>query len=267
MENRRKAVIFAVLAIALICGFLFHTLPNLKDNATAVVHETRMRDGEVRNCIRLSDGYLLFENTSSVLSSTVSWAIPICSEKVEYEYEDIVAFLDCDLQKIIGDAGVPWYCVPQTEHFISEGYLLTEDTTVNMQLGKKPCPFELHAGTIWGGDIYWISHALDANFPHMKKQFGLSANKEGEFVAPSIDPEVWFREANSRVGEIPVYINYTLCKAPAIGGWETSEFFACFHIDGYSYALYSYDYTQQEFVDVLLAIINHYGAYPSKTAE
>lgn len=115
-----------------------------------------------------------------------------------------------------------------------------------------------------GGDVYFISHAPDEELPWMLRYFGLSANRTGELVALYISDDAWYAPANSRVGEIPVYINYYRAHAPSLGGWDTDEFFARFDIAGFTYALLARDYTQQEFVDVLLAIINYYGAYPSQ---
>lgn len=92
----------------------------------------------------------------------------------------------------------------------------------------------------------------------------MGANKAGELTGLDIDPDVWSEEPNSRVGEIPVYTRASRHRVASMEGFEEREYFACFEIAGYSYALCVVDYTQEEFVQMLLAIINHYGAYPTE---
>ena len=70
--------------------------------------------------------------------------------------------------------------------------------------------------------------------------------------------------ANSMVGEIPVYAQYYDIDVPSIGGYAQREFCAWFNVSGYTYCLLTLDCTQEEFLDIVLAIINHYGAYPSQ---
>ena len=69
------------------------------------------------------------------------------------------------------------------------------------------------------------------------------------------------------VGEIPVYVAY-IRSMPALDGCvNTDLYFAGFLINGYSCGISTDGYTQQEFVALLLSVINHYGAYPSQKPE
>ena len=266
--------LFVLIFLFSSCGFspsgpVYCRSPLTEDSVRPVV---KLSDGELD--FRMQPVYPMLKGVPvtnvdvppghSVLNALVSWSIPEGAEPVTYTYEDITRYIQCDILQVLENAEIPARCIPAAGDFVTEGYRLTKD--VHMELGDHigDLPFDLRAGSIWGSDIYIISYAPDEEFRWMLREFGLAINHEGEFTGLYFDPEVWSEEANSRVGDIPVYTNYNRNSAPALGGWESDEFFACFNVAGYSCALYANDFTQQEFVDVLLAIINHYGAYPSQ---
>ena len=177
-------------------------------------------------------------------------------EMVDVSYEELTAFLQCDMIQTLKDAGVSERCIPSPEQRITSGLRLSRDIRYNRQ--------NCTGGTIWGGVWFWVRTRPDPEQDWMKQDMRILANLEGEYIAGDINRKVWEHEPNSRVGNIPVYINSAQLSVPSIGGWEQEEFFACFTIAGYTYGVLSVDYTQQEFIEVLLAIINHYGAYPEK---
>lgn len=272
------------VAVALCLCLLFSLLPSCGYPPEGPVScRSALPEDSVRPVVKLSDGELLFVQTPQyvkygesldgrvghgVSSLLRDWAVPESAERLQFTYADITARLQCDLVQVLTDAGVSVRCIPGPDDIITDGIRLTEDYTVRHSVWLNG-EFETrtvtrHAGELMGGDVYFISHAPDEELPWMLRYFGLSANRTGELVALYISDDAWYAPANSRVGEIPVYINYYRAPAPSLGGWETDEFFARFDIAGFTYALLARDYTQQEFVDVLLAIINYYGTYPSQ---
>ena len=89
-------------------------------------------------------------------------------------------------------------------------------------------------------------------------------NKGDTFNYLAITDGKFVYTPNSLVGEIPVYVGYLRCTY-ALDGWvDTDLYEAAFQVGGYSCGIYMDGYTQEEFVDVLLGIINHYGVYPSR---
>ena len=163
--------------------------------------------------------------------------------------------------QVLKDAGIAERCIPTEEELCTYGAMLTQDATVTISCGEERKEFNLKAGHMWGGEVFCIDERPEGE--DIVRSFYLCANVAGQFVAPYIDSAVWVKEPNSRVGDIPVYV-HSYHRMPDVGVPEQDEFFAWFEIDGYTYAVLAQNYPQQDFVDVLLAIINYYGAYPSR---
>lgn len=244
-----------------------------------VTCNSKLDERELTQRVQLSDGELIFlpeplyyngvvANAAgeALYNPILSRVIPeaACPEFGPYTYEEITAYLECDVVQVLKEAGVAESCIPTKEELCTYGAMLTQDATVKLTCGEERKEFDLKAGHMWGGEVYCINERPEGE--ETVRSFYLCANVSGQFVAPQIDPVVWVREPNSRVGDIPVYIHY-YHRVPDVGVPELDEFFAWFEVDGYTYAILARNYAQQDFVHVLLAIINYYGAYPSRDGK
>lgn len=219
-------------------------------------------DATVQERIALSDGELIFlKKEHNSVRTDIYAPEPVHAEKTVYTYQDIVDFLQCDLISVFREANVAERCIPTEDCFFTEGLRLTESETWKCYNSIKSRTYELEKGTVWGGEGFDIT-VPDEEYGFLGRKVWMCVNLEGQYLGFPVKMDIWDEEPNSMVGEIPVFTNYCRHQKPSIGGYELDEFFAFFHISGYTYALLTEECTQQEFVDMLLAIINHYGAYP-----
>ena len=265
-----KAIRFAAL---LLCLLLLSACGAAPTGPVTVV--TPLEDDVVAEQVALSDGELDFRREwneiaqgfygNSMQRPTTSWKTPEHAVMAERSYGEFCDEIQCDLIAVLREAGLPERCVPAEEDFSLGGWMLTEEIGWRPYTTGTSVPrMTLHAGTIFGGEGFRIYEKPVEAQPWMYRTLVVAVNRQGEWIDWGIAPAAWSCEPNSRVGNIPVYLNSAQLSVPANGGWEQEEFFACFNIAGYTYGVLSVDYTQQEFIEVLLAIINHYGAYPEE---
>lgn len=185
------------------------------------------------------------------------------TEWVTYTYADIVDFLQCDLIDVLTKAGVSEWCIPTPEQFFTEGYRMTADEKMRYWFDHVSRETILQAGTIYAGEGFQIAIPYE-DYTWQCRKVWLNANLEGQYLNIPVSLEMRESPPNSMVGEIPVYAQYYDIDVPSIGGYAQREFCAWFNVSGYTYCLLTLDCTQEEFLDIVLAIINHYGAYPSQ---
>lgn len=201
--------------------------------------------------VDLSDGYLWFVDDDFRLHSTYSTVSPKSIEERELTYADICEFVGIDLIKTFQDAGLSAHSVPSAEDFWSQSYWMTDD--------ERYAGRELQKGTCFGGINFSLFEVIDPEIDEwQKRSIYLNVIETGQHPDLSHIETTYRNAYNSSIGDIPVYIQYYEPYKPSLGSFYTESFFARFEINGRVYGILMDGYTQQEFVEMLLAIVNAY---------
>ena len=240
------------VAVAL-CIVLCLLLTGCGSNPRTVTPVTRLWPDRHTAIVELSDGALFFEDGASIgtLYETPPKDCKFRAEKLSYEeFVDYIGFDPMTLD------GVPTHPAPSRERVDTLYPLILEDYRVTRRYTMK-------AGTVHGGvEFYGYEPINEARGQSRSYKVVLNKGDASNYLAVAKGKFVY--TPNSLVGEIPVYVGYSRYTPALEWRVDTDMYVAAFQVGGYSCGIYMNGYTQEEFVDLLLAIINHYGAYPSQ---
>lgn len=241
------------IAVAL-CVALCLLLTGCGSNPRTVTPVTRLWPDRHTAIVELSDGALFFEDGASIgtLYETPPKDCKFRAEKLSYE--EFVAYIGFDPMTL---DGVPTHPAPSRERVDTLYPLILEDYRVTRRYTMK-------AGTVHGGAVFYGYETIDETRSKQSRGYEVVLNKGDAFNYLAVTNGKFVRTPNSMVGEIPVYVGYSRCTPALEWRVDTDMYVAAFQVGGYSCGIYMDGYTQEEFVDLLLAIINHYGAYPSQ---
>ena len=241
------------VAVAL-CVVLCLLLTGCGSNPRTVTPATRLWPDRHTAIVELSDGALFFEDGASIgtLYETPPKDCKFRAEKLSYEeFVDYIGFDPMTLD------GVPTHPAPSRERADTLYPLILEDYRVTRHYTMK-------AGTVHGGVEFYGYETIDETRSMQSRSYKVVLNKGDASNYLAVAKGKFVYTPNSLVGEIPVYVGYSRYTPALEWRVDTDMYVAAFQVGGYSCGIYMDGYTQEEFVDLLLAIINHYGAYPSQ---
>ena len=241
------------VAVAL-CVALCLLLTGCESNPRTVTPVTRLWPDRHTAIVELSDGALFFVD-GAVLEAIYETPPKDCKFRAEkLSYEEFVDYIGFDPMTL---DGVPTHPAPSRERVDTLYPLILEDYRVTRRYTMK-------AGTVHGDAVFYGYETIDETRSKQSRGYEVVLNKGDAFNYLAVTNGKFVRTPNSMVGEIPVYVGYSRCTPALEWRVDTDMYVAAFQVGGYSCGIYMDGYTQEEFVDLLLAIINHYGAYPSQ---
>lgn len=266
MESRRIAFFIRRFGLALmVAAVLLCACCGCTGEDNVVRCTQRLRSDAHYPSVSLSDGRLEF-HTNDALSGTTAVCPRNCkTEESNMTYEKFIEYTQLDPLSL---EGISRRMTPKIENIGDYcGIQIAEDYHV----GKD---YDLKTGDNFGGVCFWGKELMEGSaIGRPLRYYNVVINRRNAYNYIATEKGTLSHQANSIVGEIPVYVAYYR-NTLAVHRWDEWDestnktvYYACFEVGDYNCGMHTDGYTQQEFVELLLAIINHYGAYPSQTAE